>query len=31
MGCDDLGDTGWDQKYGYGRINVGKTLTLMKK
>ena len=31
MGCDDLDDTGWDKKYGYGRINVGKTLTLMKK
>ena len=30
-GCDDLGPQGWDEKYGYGRINVGKTLKIMAK
>ena len=30
-GCDDLGPQGWDEKYGYGRINVGKTLKIMSK
>jgi subtilisin family serine protease len=30
-GCDDLGPQGWDEKYGYGRINIGKTLKLVTK
>ena len=24
---DDLGAPGWDQEYGYGRINAGRALT----
>ena len=30
-GCDDLGPQGWDNKYGYGRINISKTLKLVTK
>jgi len=29
-GCDDLGPQGWDEKYGYGRINISKTLKFVK-
>ncbi len=28
-GSDALGPTGWDEKYGYGRINVSNTLKLL--
>lgn len=30
-GCDDLGPQGWDEKYGYGKINISKTLKLVAK
>ncbi|MFH1824857.1 MAG: S8 family serine peptidase, partial [Candidatus Firestonebacteria bacterium] len=30
LGVDDLGDVGYDEKFGYGRINVDKTLCHIK-
>jgi len=30
-GCDDLGPQGWDEKYGYEKINISKTLKLVTK
>jgi len=28
--CDDLGDSGWDDEYGHGRINVLKSLNVVR-